>query len=335
MILSDVTAGGVWTSSDGTIALAIAFTGEINGLVPGDVQISYTLVSGCYRAESFHVSTPVPSFLSISSSPPDTLLCSGTPDTLIAIPVNGGNPTYEWKLFGAYLSTGDTLVYNPTHGDFITCVMTTHNICASPSVVSKDVTLNVWPDIAPVIDISTPMPDTSSYVGEVYTFYTSVTYGGPAPSYQWYINNVAVPGATTTVFTTHVYYDNDSVYCVINSNSPCDTANNVRTSNTITIVGQGYLSVHDPAAGNDLSLFPNPNTGSFMLSGKLSAADSKEVSIEVSDVLGRSVYRGTATAQNGTLRAEIKLGDDVVAGNYLLRVHTDSGTETFHFVVNK
>ncbi len=334
VILSDATPGGVWSSSDGTIAHAIAITGEIQGIVQGDVTISYTLVSGCYTVTPFHVDTPIPVFLSVSPSPADTFLCSSTPVTLTATvtPVVG-IPSFDWELFGSYIGSGNPYTYNPTHGDFITCVMTVSGACVTPSVVSKDVTLNVWPQGGPVVVMTYTQPDTAAYMGEVYTFYTTVTFGGPSPTYQWYVNNVPVGGANGPVFTTHIYDENDSVYCVVNGNSPCDAGSYVGTSNSTIIYGQGWLSVGAVRGGrDDFSLFPNPNTGSFTLSGTMNATQDKEVSLEVTDMLGRTVYTGTTLPQNGTVRAEIKLGTEA-AGSYLLRVNTETGTQAFHFVV--
>ena len=334
VILSDATPGGVWSSSDGTIAHAIAFTGEVDGVVQGDVTISYTLISGCYTVTPFHVETPIPVFLSVAPSPADSFLCHNTPVTLTATvtPVVG-TPSFVWELFGSYIGAGNPYTYNPTHGDFLTCVMTVSGACVTPSVVSKDVTLNVWPQGGPVVVLTYTQPDTASYLGEVYTFYTTVTFGGPSPTYQWYVNNAPIGGATGPVFTTHIYDENDSVYCVVNGNSPCDTGSYNGTSNTAIIYGQDWLSVHNVQAGsNDLTLFPNPNTGSFTLSGTVGAGQDKEVELEVMDMLGRTVYAGKTMPQNGTVKADIKL-DNEAAGSYLLRVNTETGTQTFHFVI--
>ena len=317
--------------------MSIAYTGEVEGLAAGNVHISYTLISGCYTTKPFLVSTPIPVFLSVNSSPADTFLCHNTPDTLTAIPngVDAAHASFTWELFGSYIGSGNPFVYNPTHGDFLTCVMTTHGVCAAPAVVAKDVVLNVWPLAGPIVVISCTQPDTTAYLGEVYTFYSTVTFGGPSPTYQWYINNAPVPGATLPVFTTHIYNDNDSVYCVVHGDSPCDTGSYVGTSNTKFVVGQGYLSVGSVTnSSNDLTLFPNPNRGSFILSGTVNATTDKEVNLEVTDMLGRTVYTGTTIPQNGSVRAEIKLNNEA-AGSYLLRVHTETGSQAFHFVIDK
>ena len=334
VILTDATADGVWSSSDGTIAHATAFTGEILGMVHGDVTITYSLVSGCYTVTPFHVETPIPVFLSVTTNPIDTFLCTDVPVTLTAVVTPAvGSPTFQWEIFGSYVGAGSTYTYNPLHADFITCLMTMNGACTSPSAINKDVTLNVWPLAGPTVVVTCTQPDTAAYMGEVYTFYTTVTFGGPNPSYQWYINNAPVGGATHPVFTTPVYNENDSVYCVVNGNSPCDTGSYVGTSNGKIIYGQGWLSVNNIKTGsNDLSLFPNPNTGSFTLSGTITAGQDKEVTLEVTDMLGRTVYTGKTIPQNGTVKAEIKL-DNEAAGSYLLRASTESGTQTFHFVI--
>ena len=336
VFLTDSTPGGVWSSSDGTIALSLAYTGEVRGMVAGNVHITYTLISGCYATKPFLVSTPIPVFLDVTSSPVDSFLCHNIPDTLRAIPqgIDDSNATYVWELFGSYIGSGNPFVYNPTHGDYLTCVMTTHNVCAAPAVVAKNVVLNIWPLGGPIVEITCAQPDTSSYLGQVYTFYSTVTFGGPSPTYQWYINNAPVAGATAPVFTTHMYLENDTIYCVVNGNSPCDTGSFIGTSNTKVIHGQGYLSVGSMSQGNDLSLFPNPNNGSFTLSGRINVGTDNEVNLEVTDMLGRTVYTGKTMPSNGSIKADIKLNNEA-AGSYLLRVQTETGSQAFHFVIGR
>jgi hypothetical protein len=108
----------------------------------------------------------------------------------------------------------------------------------------------------------------------------------------------------------------------------------MRASNTIIIYGQGFLSVGNVnAPGNGLSLFPNPNNGSFTLSGRVNTNSNKDISIDVTDVLGRVIYSGKTTPENGLVSADLKL--DLAAGAYMLRAYTETRTETFHFVISK
>jgi len=337
VVLSDITPGGAWSSSNGTIAYSIAFTGRVEGVVAGTVNISYTLISGCYVTVPFTVENPLPASLTVTQSV-DSPTCAGSLDILTAIPVNGGTPTFEWENWGSYIGNTNPYPFVPTHGDYITCIMTTHDICASPAVVQTSVVLNIYPVVAPQVVITTSSSsDTAGFLGEVYTFYTDVTYGGVNPSYQWNIDGAPVSGATNSTFTTHIYENNELISVTVTGTSPCDTPMNTNVGvGSIEIYGVNYLSASSLTAGsNDLSLFPNPNTGNFILSGTLSSTSGKDVTLEITDMVGRTVYTGKTTPQNGTLKADINLGNDIATGTYLLRVYTESGTQTFHFVVGK
>ncbi len=332
--LSDSTPGGVWGSSDGTIAEAIASTGQINGLVTGSVTLSYTLISGCYRTMSFRVLATHPASLTVTTSPLDSALCYNVPVTLTADDSNAGAPTFIWKLFGTiYMGTGPVLTYNPQHGDFITCTMTAHNVCATPSVIAKDVVLNVWPQVGPIVEISCDKADTTSYLGEVYTFFSVVTYGGPSPVYQWYINNVAVAGATAPVFTTRIYNDNDTIYCKVTGNSPCDTGSYIGISNRKVVYGQGFLSVGAVDASQQLTLFPNPNNGSFLLAGTVNNVNDNSATVEIFDVLGRSVFRQSTQIHNGKLEMPVRLRADISNGLYVLKLQVSASTYVLRFIV--
>jgi len=337
VVLSDITPDGAWSSSNGTIATSIAFTGRIEGMVPGNVTISYALISGCYVTVPFTVVNPLPASLTVTQSL-DSPSCAGQVDIFTATAVNGGSPTYEWENWGSYIGTVNPMPFVPSHGDYITCVMTTHDICSSPAVVQTSVVLNIYPVVAPEVVVTTSAAsDTASFLGEVYTFYTDVTYGGVNPGYQWQINGVSVSGATNSTFSTHIYESNETVTCIVTGTSPCDTPMNTNIGQgSIVIYGLNYLSAGSlSAGGNDLDLFPNPNTGNFTLSGTLNSTSGKDVTIEVTDMVGRTVYRGQTTPQNGTIHADIKMDNDIAAGTYLLRVYAESGTQTFHFVIGK
>jgi len=283
------------------------------------------------------VENPLPASLTVTQSI-DSPTCAGSLDILTAVPVNGGTPTFEWENWGSYIGNTNPYPFVPTHGDYITCIMTTHDICASPAVVQTSVVLNIYPVVAPQVVITTSSSsDTAGFLGEVYTFYTDVTYGGVNPSYQWNIDGAPVSGATNSTFTTHIYENNELISVTVTGTSPCDTPMNTNVGvGSIEIYGVNYLSASSLTAGsNDLSLFPNPNTGNFILSGTLSSTSGKDVTLEITDMVGRTVYTGKTTPQNGTLKADINLGNDIATGTYLLRVYTESGTQTFHFVVGK
>lgn len=66
------------------------------------------------------------------------------------------------------------------------------------------------------------------------TFTATATNGGTAPTYQWYINGVAVGGATSSTYTTTTLANGNIVTCVMTSNLPGVTGSPA-TSNAITM----------------------------------------------------------------------------------------------------
>ncbi|HLP13711.1 MAG TPA: M43 family zinc metalloprotease [Flavobacteriales bacterium] len=100
--------------------------------------------------------TLVPSVSIVASSNPIT---SGTSVTFTATPVNGGTPSYQWKLNGSNVGTSSSTYVNSTlvNGDQISCVMTSTASCASPTTAtSNTVTMTVNPSTCTAAPVSGP-----------------------------------------------------------------------------------------------------------------------------------------------------------------------------------
>jgi hypothetical protein len=95
-----------------------------------------------------------------------------------------------------------------------------------------------------------------------------------------------------------------------------------------------FVNVAQVATTHAISLFPNPNTGSFTLSGNIGNNASEAIAIEVTNMVGQVVYRGKVAPQNGVINETINI-DNLTAGNYLLHASSASMNEVFHFVINK
>jgi hypothetical protein len=87
------------------------------------------------------------------------------------------------------------------------------------------------------------------------------------------------------------------------------------------------------STGNDIVLYPNPNTGSFNLTGKI--AVSGPVVTEVVSIVGRIVYREAFNVNNGLLNQQISLPDAIVNGIYFLRIHSADGTDIVRFRISR
>jgi type IX secretion system substrate protein len=84
----------------------------------------------------------------------------------------------------------------------------------------------------------------------------------------------------------------------------------------------------------NISLYPNPNTGSFTLRGSLNAVDDQQVSVEVVNMLGQQVYKNRVSAQNGNINAQIQLST-VSNGMYLLHITGDGEHDVLQFSINR
>lgn len=84
---------------------------------------------------------------------------------------------------------------------------------------------------SPTINI-TANPAVPVCAGTSVTFNSTITNGGPSPSYQWKKNGVDVGSNSPTY--TYVPANGDQIYCVLTSNAPC-LATNTATSSTIVM----------------------------------------------------------------------------------------------------
>ena len=110
--------------------------------------------------------------------------------------------------------------------------MTSNALCATTATAnSSGITMTVN-TVIPAVSITSNT--TSICAGGSVNFAATPVNGGAAPTYQWQINGVNVPGATNATFTSTTLNNNDIVTVIMNSSAPC--ANPVSAnSNPITI----------------------------------------------------------------------------------------------------
>ena len=258
-------------------------------------------------------------------------VCYGLPVTLTASATNAGTPLFQWQKFGTNVDTGSVYTQIPHSGDLITCIMTSGLPCAVPQTLDTSLVMVATPSYAPAMTLHANPNDTITYWGEVVSLFSDVTYGGTDPVFQWYENGHIIPGATSATYSAH-FYTNDTFYCVLTSNAPCAVP--LTDTSNIIYVSTGTLGVLDAmSSGSGISLSPNPNTGSFILSVAPDAISGTQLSTEVRNVLGQVVYTrdintgGQKTEVNYTLPAEL------ADGMYYLETHDSRQVRTISFLI--
>jgi uncharacterized protein YjdB len=262
-----------------------------------------------------------------------TSVCKGSNITLTATSLYGGSgPVYDWFVGSTATFTGTTFTYAPNNGDMVTCKLTSNYTClTTPSVMSNTLTMATDPVYIPVVSIGVS-PGASVPAGTTVTF--SALYGGtagPSPSFQWYKNGGTIPGATNATYMTNALVNNDSISCKVTGTSPCGYESFNSVLMRVKQTGIGQL-----ADGSDnILLMPNPNKGTFVIKGQLAASTDNEVSFEVTNMLGQTVYRAKTTAAGGNINERIQLDNTLANGMYMLSLRTGDEIRVFHFVLEQ
>lgn len=229
--LTDATPGGVWASSD--VATATVSTGGVvTGVAFGSATISYTVTggSGC--------TTTVTSLISVGNPmPPAALLpvgsatlCHGMPVNMSVVPSTLTGVTYQWYVGGVPIGGAVASTYVATVAgvytasiDNGTCTETFANV-------------NVVNPPNPVIFLDTA-------AGLLFTTTPFVTY-------QWIVDGVVIPGATSNNYPIGPL---GTSYRVVVSD-----ANGCTDTSAIWIYGGGTTRINTGIAAGDIKIYPNP-----------------------------------------------------------------------------
>lgn len=177
--------------------------------------------------------------LSVTAS--DTTICHGTNVTYQAFPVNGGtSPEFQWQVndVGIPGATGAFFNSFPEHGDKISCILISSEVCTDHhQVTSPPVVMTVFPQLPVGITIS--VSENPYCAGDPVTFTAYGINGGTDPEYQWHINGIAA--GVDLPFFTYSPSGGDMVSCAYQSSEVCATGNPA-SSNIITMTETARLS---------------------------------------------------------------------------------------------
>lgn len=175
----------------------------------------------------------------IAGSNPD---CAGYPLTFEVYPVNGGtNPRYQWMINGIAITGADSTTFTRYFGgaDTVSCRMISNSPCAPEDTVYSTTVPIIHIHLTAALNIITY--SNPICVGTTDTFQAiASSYGNVSlASYQWYVNNVAVPGAISPIYITDTLSDGDSVFCVFTTADSC-VLNPTVKSNVIHMIVNHY-----------------------------------------------------------------------------------------------
>ena len=268
--------------------------------------------------------------ITITVSPNDTV-CAGTLVHFSTTVTNGGfSPGYQWILGSSTLVVGAIFDNYASaffsSGTGVRCILTPGTGCHDKPYDTSNVILMTVYDNTPAVSIIA-LPDTVVASGTTVTF-NGYASGPSIVGYQWYVNNSAIAGATSTTLVLPSVTHNDTVRLEVASIANCA---NIGVSNRIVIhIPTGVANVSP--SFQDIELFPNPNNGAFLVKGNLMGIQDGTVSFDVTNALGQVVYTSNTTIQNGSVDKSFDL-KNMPTGMYMLRINKDGEGKVFRFMI--
>ena len=227
--LSDATPGGVWSSSDTSIA-TINASGVVTGIANGTVTITYSVTSGGCSGIAIYTLNVSTSSMGVAVVPASATLCHGNNVNMHVTAIIPGM-TYQWLLNG-------TIIPGATNSGYIADSAGTYTLEVNNGTCSMTISgCVVSNEPNPVIGFNSP----------------NILYTGSFFAYQWYKNGVAISGANSSTY----YETSPGFYTVVvtDMNGCSDTASGYTVSG-----GSGGVHVGTVGNNGNIRIFPNPAT---------------------------------------------------------------------------
>jgi hypothetical protein len=142
--------------------------------------------------------------------------------------------------------------------------------------------------------------------------------------YNWVVTNgIVVLGQSTNAATVQ-WINNGDGYIKVEVTNPQGCSDTTAVSTKI-----GNVGMNETSEINNLSLYPNPNYGSFTVGFTLK--ESSATKLELINMLGQQVWINNMKLQNGEQQIPINLS--LSAGVYVLKITTSTGEITKQVLV--
>ncbi len=174
-----------------------------------------------------------------------------------------------------------------------------------------------------------PNPVVGSLLGQTNNLSTSTPYIYSVAqqlnhTYNWIVTNGIISAGQGTNNSTVQWVSNGKGYLKVEVTNPqgcIDTA--------ASFINIGNVGINETSNINNLSLYPNPNEGSFTIGFTLK--ETAQTKLELVNTLGQQVWVNSVHLQNGEQQIPINL--PLAAGVYILKITTSTSEITKQVLV--
>lgn len=239
--------------------------------------VSYTGTSFTFTSNVVNVVVGVAP--SITTQPEGSTVCEGSTLTITGVS-SGDNVSYQWMKGTTAIPGATTAAFaktNVTSADAGSYSLVATNACGVATSVTVDVVVNTG------VEITTQPVDVAVNDNQEIRFTVAAT-GTTVLSYQWYLNDVAINGATGATYTVEraKMSDAGTYFCIVTNNCGADTSRNAIASITNGVTG-------DVVAGGYVLSVATPNPTFDAASFSYTMPTSENVRIVLTDLMGREL----------------------------------------------
>lgn len=283
----------VWSTGATTSSVAVS---------PGS-QTTYTVIgtsslSGCTNTVTQVIFVnPAPS-IALFANPP--VVCSGAPTSLMTSVIGSGQVQFAWS----NQQTGANIVVTPTANSTYTVIATGQNGCSSSSAISVSI------NPLPLLNIA------ASNAVICTTDNLFLTASG-ATNYTWLssTSNVVLVGnsVNTTINTLGT-----TIFTVTGTDTK-----GCQSYTTTNITVNACTGINELNKNNNITVYPNPNTGIFTVE----FVNSNNNSVEVTDMTGRVISTTTSDSQ----KVDVNISN-FASGVYYVKAKNADSASTYKIV---
>ncbi len=228
--LTDSISGGIWTSSNTTVATVNSINGSVNDITAGNTTITYTITSmnGCSNSTTFNLTFA--GTINAYLTPHGSITLCHTNHITMHVHSFSTSLAYQWQMNG-------TAITGATDSTFTTTV---------PGIFTAFISNGTCSEILPSLSVLAQPHPIITIDG------TSLLFTGSFYNYQWLLNGTIIPGATTSIYIPTI----SGNYSIIATD-----INGCMDTSITYIFTNGSNNIENINNNNNhISFYPNPAT---------------------------------------------------------------------------